>query len=1072
MSFQEVGAGRSRLEIDGDYMIQDIRGGNVRSWSTTDDDGQRRAEVVLIREATDREQFSVLLGRPIALGDQARQVQAPVVRVLDAMLHTGMLQIRRSDLLNVVASETEGVSRADLAPHRIATLTQGAQYDEGPLGIEAFQAYRFTGNDYNLLFDVSPVRTRSSADLQTIVRITEDEVDVECKVQMQVRQRDVHVLRLHVPTDLKIESVDTPCARHWSTASVDDQAQSQRLTIHLAEGLAGEFSFVFHGTSQRTDAQQDVPLPQIEVIDVDAQQGAIAIQIDPAYSATATDLQQCGTVLRGTVNRWLQPAQQAVTTLAIGYRNTGYSGTIRVTPEQAEVKGQAFTNVRVTQRTIQELIVIALDVSRAGIDQFSFLLPERMADAVIEQPSLRRKTISNVEDRPGWIRVTIELQDNVLGDVRTLVRDNRLPDETVQSVPIPIIETGQTQGRFVTLENEGRDEVVIDEPKGLESLGRLHTQRRVLADIFDNTLGDAFVVNAAADDPSLTFRLRPRSEVQTAGARIGKAETILMVDASGTYRAAVEFRVNNDIEQFLEIDLPRDAQLWTVSVADEPVKPTLVPDAIGREQVRIPLVKTAEGDTDYAVVLKYGGFIDLTSVQSKVRFPLVHTRNINVEMSQVRLLLPESHRWFRFDGTMQRVDHEGEYRAVDLKHLTDQFRLLSSALSSENAYSKARAESNLRKLDQQVLEHQQAYADLYRESEAVKEEAKFNALSQQQAAEQVIENKRSANADRKTSQMARLEFYFGQGSLSHSRQVVEDLGQSGNFQAVVPEQQRGSEPAEKQSDFDQSWFAKNGLADGEVTDQSENLKKRNIADKPSSKPESKRIARMDEKEARSSDRFSKPLVFSEGRDLAISQKPREMQKEIHDDVRQYRQRLQEQEIESEMGMGSGMGMAGGMGGGMGMGSGMADPRPASESEESAPARGSVALEEQSGFPNDPFGSGQGGAGGFGLPSMAVPGEPATDPFSVEADANSNDFALNEVLSATIPIAGKDYLSSLETEFPFDKGGTEFYFVAPRGEIEIEATAVRQTTFTRIKRLTAMTILMLGVLAVRRVSRRR
>ena len=64
--------------------------------------------------------------------------------------------------------------------------------------------------------------------------------------------------------------------------------------------------------------------------------------------------------------------------------------------------------------------------------------------------------------------------------------------------------------------------------------------------------------------------------------------------------------MDNATEQFLQVELPAGAALWTAVVAGEPVKPVEDPAATGR-RVSIPLVKTAAGERDYAVMLKYGG---------------------------------------------------------------------------------------------------------------------------------------------------------------------------------------------------------------------------------------------------------------------------------------------------------------------------------------------------------------------------------------------------------------------------------------------------------------------------------
>ena len=65
-------------------------------------------------------------------------------------------------------------------------------------------------------------------------------------------------------------------------------------------------------------------------------------------------------------------------------------------------------------------------------------------------------------------------------------------------------------------------------------------------------------------------------------------------------------RINffNSTEQFLEIELPAGAELWTAQVAGESVKPVQDGARTICSGVKIPLVKTAAGDLDYQVVLR------------------------------------------------------------------------------------------------------------------------------------------------------------------------------------------------------------------------------------------------------------------------------------------------------------------------------------------------------------------------------------------------------------------------------------------------------------------------------------
>ena len=138
--------------------------------------------------------------------------------------------------------------------------------------------------------------------------------------------------------------------------------------------------------------------------------------------------------------------------------------------------------------------------------------------------------------------------------------------------------------------------------------------------------------------------------------------------------------MDNRTEQFLEIALPEGARLWAAHVADQPVKPIL-----GQNSIRIPLVKTAEGDRDYAVTLKYGGRMEGLGPYHHVEFPLIRSVKIQIEESQVRLWLPTTHRWFAFEGTMGLAAQEGDLMAGYLKYKNQQILSASEGLDQRES---------------------------------------------------------------------------------------------------------------------------------------------------------------------------------------------------------------------------------------------------------------------------------------------------------------------------------------------------------------------------------------------------
>ncbi len=580
------------------------------------------------------------------------------------------------------------------------------------------------------------------------------------------------------------------------------------------------------------------------------------------------------------------------------------------------------------------------------------------------------------------------------------------------------------RSRFVVLEGAGRDEVVVDQADQLQPLSRQQTQRRLLDSILGSGLTQAFLVRGDAEAPRLTYQTRRRVTVETAGARIGKAETIVAMDDYGAFRGQVEFRINNDTEQFLVIRLPSDARLWTASVAGEPVKPTETPAANDPLLVRIPLVKSAEGDPDYGVVLKYGGRLQRPGALQPIEFPVIHAVNINVELSQVRLLLPPTQQWFNFGGTMRRVADEGEYRARDLVHLTRQIRMVQQSLSSANPYTRLRASNNLKQLDSTVLSYQQNYRH-YSANEFVEEQLNMNSGANDQAQAQ---RKLAESEDDKAAELdnrSRLDQLWKGQRLGRSKNVVSEL--RSNFAAV---EQSGEKSQASQSRFNSKWLEEGRLQT--ATAQSERAggeAKDRVLSVESNDPAERRTAggRVEPSvdEGLNAKEDAKALVFQ---DFIPEKKPEDAPANLVDDQERYKRQLQQQ------------GQAG----------------------QQGPGAPQSVLEQQ--VMNDPFrmDDGRGGlAAGFGSGSDRGAAQPASGAPAFRGGLPSPPGATDSIVSRGDYQAG---LASLDVDLSLTSNGREYYFIAPRGEVVITARSVDTAIYDRVVKLAGLIAVLLVCMA--------
>jgi len=732
--------------------------------------------------------------------DENNRLNVPIVAVPDAALHRGTVQIRRSTILELQTLATSGVSRTD-GSAVMELLEPVMSQRQSPLGVKAYQAYQFNATPLTIELSATPIASRVSARTRTIVRIGETASTIESEVRIAPQRREVYQVDISLPASLQLEEVSAPGLTDWSLSEDPD---NPLLRAFFSAGQTSPFALSLAGKLGSHTADQAVPLPQLVVLDVQQQSGSLVVQVDQSLDARLVQLERCQSVLLERVTSWLNPQQRPLARLAVQYSGDSYAGQVQLSPRQPRVLCDTISNVRVTYRDIQETILLDFDILESGIRQITFRLPDWLRDATIQAPRTRQQSVTPIDGQP-YVQVRLDLQDAITGQYRVIVEHDRALAPERQLAPLPLVDVGTVRNRYVTLENAGRDEIVVDGTSGMESLDRQSRQWEQLTRRLQH--GDfttAYVAVGEGTEAQFGYRTRQREKVVTAGASIGLARTLLVVDASGAYRASMLLKVDNRTEPYLEIRLPEQSQLWTAHVAGEPVKPARVVGSSDDQLLRIPLIKTAEGDLDYDVVLKYAGALGHLRLLRSVDFPVVRTENINVELSQVQLYLPEQYDWYQFDGTATQVEGEADFDAGFVAYQTQQVEELTQIIRGTNQFSQSRAVYNVKKLQDQLEDwrsrtfrgkkssNQQLYLNLdsnQRVLEAAEQE--IRELAQQE--EQAPDNRDLLNS-----------FYFEQRN-ELSRNNVTRLGR--NFQPAAPTAE--SQPAvDGDTKFNEKWFRK------------------------------------------------------------------------------------------------------------------------------------------------------------------------------------------------------------------------------------------------------------------------
>lgn len=1014
------------VEVPAGYTVEKVEGTNVRGWELKTAGGRQDLEVTLLKRAKGAEDFTVSIWRPA--DKAAGEFDVPLIGVTGAVRHSGELVIRRSPLLDLRTVSSSAVTRADLPvarpPSAVRNAPAGAPgpqtTDESPLGIRPYQAYRFVATPFVIRLASEPVVAKVAAAVQTLLKVAERERNVESRVLLTIENRPLYRARFVVPADLKIDRVVAPGTFEWALTdpvAAATAAGRKVLTIYLASGIQGSCSIVIQGKLGLDRQGLETAVPRLEVLDVDRQQGDIVVQVDPAFDVRADGLENIERVLLERTFGWLNPGQRTLAQLALHYTRPDYAGRLVLTARKADVTCFTVTNSRVTDRAIEDAVLVTWTIKNAGIREVAFLLPAWMKDARISVPLLRQKTVTPVADDPSRIRVQLQLQDEVMDELRVLVENDRLLAGGSHDVPIPEVETGRTDRRYAAVESAGRDEVQVEKKDGLEPLSRQQKEWATVSGLLRGGMTQAFVVAAGAEKPRLAFLTKERAAVETAKARIGLAKTVLVMDASGAYRAEQVYRLDNRTEQFLEIQMPEGAALWTAIVAGEPVKPTLVNDPARPRHVNIPIVKTAAGDLDYAVILKYGGKLEsLEALRTSVAFPLIRAVNINAELSQVELHLPPELDWFYFRGKMSPVAEVGEFQIGEFIYLGKAAERLMQTARSDNPFAQARAKSNLKTIVQSMQSAQQTMSSVNVTTASQTEVANVD-LILRNAEKEVQQEARPGQAAVYDNNDFIRDAYNKQKN-TRARNQVTALG--GNWAETPVQQPATPQARDGQATFNDNWLAANRLenkpAEAAKVQAESRLSQFDVQGQAQIRQGGQQAAQTGTVSGKQM--FTK---FSEEESKSKAAGPGKQDEklarggEVQDKVQRYQQKLEQHALED-------LGVA-------------QQQAPAAQAQ-----RTSVTILTHGGLGGGAEGRGRGGRDHFGVAA--------------------------EGLEAGI-VPG---MASLDVQLP--ARGRVYRFTTPRGDVEVTASAASRPLIEGLERVGGVAALVIVVLAIRRLARRR
>ena len=249
LNFRNSSRDLFRLRVPKGMRVESVKGGNIRSWEVVNGAaGNQDISVEMLEAAQDMAQLRVSLVRYRALpADEIDQFEVPVVSVPDAVSQKGAILVRRSPMLDITIDEVQRLSRLDVDEfpglNRLnsePTNTNNVQVisRENPLGIRPLFAYQFTHGSYALTLGATETKSRSSANLKSLIRVSPQEITLESMIHISDGSRPIHQVELVVPKDLVIRRLSAPGLVEWAEDRYESvNGEAKLVSVLLGQGL-------------------------------------------------------------------------------------------------------------------------------------------------------------------------------------------------------------------------------------------------------------------------------------------------------------------------------------------------------------------------------------------------------------------------------------------------------------------------------------------------------------------------------------------------------------------------------------------------------------------------------------------------------------------------------------------------------------------------------------------------------------------------------------------------------------------------------------------------------------------
>ena len=588
---------QARVQLPAGQKLLRVEGRDIRTWEIKDTGGAQILVVDLMKGIPLGWRLTMETEKTLDVLPASAVMEMP--HALDVKRENGLIALRGAEELGLSVEVASGLERVEAEE-----FARSSGEKTGTLA----SVFRFASPEFALRVRAEAVQPQIEALVRNNFRVSAEQVALSAAVNYTIKRAGVFSLKLALPDGYRVERVNGENIQQQVERS---DVGGRLLEVTLKDRTSGTYALGVELTRSFKDLPKSLAVTGVHPLDTSKLTGFVAVSAEPGVAVKTESFDGLTEIPAAALAGDFFAASSG-NLLAYKFISAEpkalpeWKLTVATETVAAWVRAETVNALTLTETLVSGHALVRFDIANSPVKELCVAVPAEFHNVEISGVNIRsREQHGNV-----W---RVELQSPVRGNYTLTVTWDEPRSAKTNSLELAGVSAENVEretGFFV---------VSAKAPLQVSETSAADLQRVDAADLPDwsNISGSTTTLayRYAKPDARLVLDVRRFDDAAVLEALVDSAQFTSVIADDGQIMTEIALSVRNNGRQFLEVELPANAQVWSAFVAGQPVRPS-----VRDGKLLLPIQSSGDDNGALAVELTYVGTNIFPKARGEVGF--------------------------------------------------------------------------------------------------------------------------------------------------------------------------------------------------------------------------------------------------------------------------------------------------------------------------------------------------------------------------------------------------------------------------------------------------------------------